>query len=423
MPSSPEELMNAFALFTKASESLEGVHGHLLQQIEYLSQELETSNARLRQSLWETEAMRNELLHIIESQPNGVMVLEPSGLILHSNHRIKEFFHVPIERTIYKLEDMHLQESCREYLQSCLNQPAEESVRVLTLGETEAKEKRHLALSTSPLRDTSGHIAGIIVVVHDNTQLKRLEEENHQREKLAAMGSMAAQLAHEIRNPLSSIGLFASLINDSLDEAAPAHKWCRQIDAAVNTMNTLVSNMLHLAKPQAMSLQPLDLHRVLDGVSDFALPLLETHNIVLERNWSAGESLVNGNEEALRQMTLNLLLNAVQAMPDGGRLRLETRPDEGPEDDRSICLHVIDTGTGVDPDLLPRLFEPGFSQRQGGTGLGLWIVGQIIEKHAARVQIRSEVGKGTEFQVDFPLCKQENEGSFPGGKSCPPLTQ
>ena len=399
---SSRELISAFTLFTKASEALEGVHGRLLQQIEYLTQELETTNLRLRQSLRETEVMRNELLHIIESQPNGVLVIRHSGEIIHCNRKAKELLDSKPHQPVGIPTDPILTNPYSSFFRSCLESPEQERVEALTLADPSGKELRHIIISASPLRDMAQQIVGTIMVINDNTNLKRLEEESNRHEKLAAMGSMAAQLAHEIRNPLSSIGLYASLIHECLNETDPSRKWCRQIEVAVNTLNTLVTNMLHLARPTPPVLEALDLHGVLKVVLEFALPLLEANCIILGTCWRAPDSLVLGNPESLRQMMLNLLLNAIQAMPEGGSVQVETFQSAVGEPKDGITLRIADTGVGIDPEVLPRLFEPGFSQRKGGNGLGLWIVGQIVKNHHGSIKVHSDRGKGTEFLISFP---------------------
>ena len=409
---SSQELMNAFAMFTRASEALEGVHGRLLQQIEYLSQELEESNAKLRASLRETEAMRNELLHILESQPNGVLVLGRESKVIHCNRRARELLDLDPERPVGRMEELTENRQCSDFFRAGLEFPEREAAEEISLRDDAGKVRRHLVITSSPLHDTARKAAGVIVVIHDDTQRKRLEEENNRQEKLAAMGGMAAQLSHEIRNPLSSIGLYASLIHESQAELAPARKWCRQIEAAVNTLNTLVTNMLHLARPTPNISEDLDLHAVLEGVLEFALPLLDANRISLQTSWQAGCPRILGHSESLRQMMLNLLLNAIQAMPDGGRIRVETQQESLGQDSQRLQLKIADTGIGVDPEILPRFFEPGFSQRRGGTGLGLWIVGQILENHRAQMAVTSVRGKGTEFLISFP-CQAPDHASRP----------
>jgi signal transduction histidine kinase len=404
----PRELLSAFELFTRASESLEDVHGQLLQQIEVLSQELEATNAQLRQSLSETERMRLELLHIIESQPNGVWVMNPEGCTVHVNRQVLYLLNLDLDPQMLRIENLGPHnEEVQEFIECCLVQPGASGTRVLKVAPTGSHPLRHLAVSASPLRNKEGGQAGIIFVINDNTSLRQLEEENHRRERLAAMGALAGQLAHEIRNPLNSLGLFAALIEEASSEDSSQLKWCRQIQEAVGTLNTLVCNMLNLARPMDPGLVRLDMGSFLPSVLAMAPSLVQNSGIRLDIQLGSEQSRILGDPDLLRQLLINLILHTVQSMPDGGELRLRTRHVSRTNQKQMFELVVTDTGSGIEEDLIPRLFEPDFSARQGGSGLGLWIVGQIVEKHRGYIEVASSPGCGAEFRIQFPLIGED----------------
>ena len=404
----PKELLSAFELFTRASESLEDVHGQLLRQIEILSQELEAANSQLRQSLSETERMRMDLLHIIESQPNGVWVVSPEGQTVHVNHQALPLLNLDPASGRPEMTNLgaHNQE-IQDFMAGCLREPGAPMAKVLKVAPVGSLPLRHLAVSASPLRTKAGSEAGTIFVINDNTSLRQLEEENHRRERLAAMGALAGQLAHEIRNPLNSLGLFAALIEESSAEDSAQLKWCRQIQEAVGTLNTLVCNMLNLARPMDPGLVILDMGSFLASVLSMVPSLVQNSGVRPDIQLDSGRSQILGDPDLLRQLLVNLIIHAVQSMPEGGELRLYTRHVSRANQKRMFEIVVADTGLGISEELIPRLFEPDFSARQGGSDLGMWIIGQIVEKHRGYVEVASSPGRGTEFRIQFPLIEED----------------
>jgi signal transduction histidine kinase len=264
---------------------------------------------------------------------------------------------------------------------------------------------RILATSGSPLKDASGGAIGTLHIIRDITEMKELEKQGKRVERLSAMGEMAVELAHEIRNPLGSIELFASLLEKELTDGSDPRRWAENIRIGSHSLNNIVSNMLHFANPLTPDFAQVDAHEVIREVVRFADPIMKQRDVHIEESLNARQNMVHGDRELLKQMLLNLILNAMQAMPSKGSLAISTRDINelpGGAQCPAIELCVEDTGLGIPAENLNRIFDPFFTTNKNGTGLGLSVVHQIVNRHSGFISVRSEVNKGTTFTIVFP---------------------
>jgi signal transduction histidine kinase len=267
------------------------------------------------------------------------------------------------------------------------------------------RKMRVLATASTPLKSASGARAGTLHIIRDITEMKALEAQNKRVERLAAMGEMAVELAHEIRNPLGSIELFASLLEKELPVGGDQRRWAENIRVGSRSLNNIVSNMLHFANPLPPQFEDVNLHNVIQEILNFAEPILHQREVRTTIRLGARESVVSGDRELLKQMILNLVLNSLQAMPSHGSLTIGTRELStlpGGALCQGVELIVQDTGLGIPPENLGRIFDPFFTTNKNGTGLGLSIVHQIVEQHSGFIQVASEVSVGTTFTIVLP---------------------
>ena len=242
---------------------------------------------------------------------------------------------------------------------------------------------------------------GINVILKDITRLKELEQQTQRAQRLQAMGEMAVQLAHEIRNPLGSIELFASLLKSESQPGTDSRTWAEQISTGIRFLNTIVSNMLSFARASKPQIREFDLGELVQTTLSFVEPVFGQRKIRVEQGAMPEPIYMSGDSEMLRQMLMNLFMNALQAMPEEGKLKVRTR--------RSapgwVEIEVEDSGIGIAPENLDRIFDPFFTTNEKGTGLGLSLVHQIAEKHQGRVEARSVSGEGTCFTVCLPVLR------------------
>jgi signal transduction histidine kinase len=236
-------------------------------------------------------------------------------------------------------------------------------------------------------------------------RMKKVQEQAKRAGRLAAMGEMAVKIAHEIRNPLGSIELFASLLQKELEDNADLKPLCGHICSGVKRIDNIISNLLLFIRPeQTPEMQVLDVHESLKDSLFFAEHLIHTNTgIDVVTHFGDRPLKINGDSQLLSQVSLNLILNALQAMPDGGRLTISTGTCDNVHGNEIAEIRYADTGCGIPQKNLSKIFDPFFTTKKKGTGLGLAIVHHITESHGGTIDINSSESQGTECIVSLPL--------------------
>ncbi len=394
-------LLEAFEMFTQASSSLEAAFQQLQARAQYLSDELEVKNRELGKSLREKEEVQNYLNTILESLPCGVLVLDEENKVALCNPVALQILGEP-ECSLQKTGMRELREGpMRDYFSSCGKGDKQEvELPYLCGGAT-----RFLSTSGTRLTDGCGHKIGMLHIIRDVTEMKALQEQSKRGERLSAMGEMAVELAHEIRNPLGSIELFASLLEKELPGDTDPGRWAANIRIGSRSLNNIVSNMLHLANPLSPTFAPVNLHEAINEILGFTGVITRQRGVMVESRLEASRPMISGDRELIKQMILNLVLNALQAMPSRGSLTLATRDVSqlpGGAPCSGLELMVQDTGFGIPPENLCRIFDPFFTTNKNGTGLGLSVVHQIVDRHSGFIHVDSEVNVGTTFTIVLP---------------------
>jgi len=235
-----------------------------------------------------------------------------------------------------------------------------------------------------------------------------LERQLQQASAMAALGEMSATVAHEIRNPLGAMGIWAGLLERDLDPQDPRRKTLGKITDGLAKLNKIVTNLLVYTRPIATDFRKVRLCALLEEIVDFTeIEIIRLgRNISVEKDFSSSEELyVMADPEKINQATINLCLNAVQAMEDGGVLRVSIEKGAG-DDEKYVVFTIADTGSGIDREHLEKIFAPFFTTKEDGTGLGLAIVKKILEFHGGRIDIKSELGAGTQVSCYLPSAQQ-----------------
>ncbi len=241
------------------------------------------------------------------------------------------------------------------------------------------------------------------------TRLKRsaeeLEESQRQlfhSEKLVVTGRMAASIAHEINNPLQAIKNCLELILDEADAGQPLDRtYLNVATSELERIRRIIQQMLDLYRPSKERMVPIDLNAAVEGVLALMRKQLESHQIDLETHLDSNVPRVIGHDDQIRQVFINLILNASEAMPEGGRIILKTHQDS----DDFVTVRVIDNGVGIAPENLSRIADPFFTTKSKGVGLGLSICHEIIERHQGTLDVSSQVGRGSEFSIRLPAAE------------------
>jgi PAS domain S-box-containing protein len=240
---------------------------------------------------------------------------------------------------------------------------------------------------------------------------ERVQSQLIQSEKTAALGRLVASLAHEINNPLQSVQGCLTLTQEELQGGFRTEKMIRYLEVAVTEIeriSNIVRRLRDFYRPARTEMAAIRLHEVLHSVLELTHKQLQHANVTVERQWAADLTEIEANADHLKQVFLNLILNAVDAMPEGGTLTLRTTPDEIllPNETTprpAVRVEFSDTGVGMPPEVLARLFEPFFTSKEQGTGLGLSVSYGIIRAHHGRITVASQVGQGTTFTMLLPV--------------------
>ncbi len=270
---------------------------------------------------------------------------------------------------------------------------------------TRRGEARAVMVSVSPLQGADGEILGVLGIARDMTETKKLERQMRNAEKLASVGKLEAGVAHEINNPLGGIlNCLYNLRKGALSPARQEEYWV-SMEHGVRRVQKIVRQLLDFSQQHEPTFSPADINRIIDQVLGLTTHLFAPNRICLETFPGTGLPTVMVDRHMIEQVLMNLILNAVQAMKNGGVLTIRTSVAEG------ICrVEVSDTGSGIPASVLPRVFDPFFTTKgEGeGTGLGLSVNLGIVERHGGRILVESEVGKGTTFTLCLPVSRERS---------------
>lgn len=228
--------------------------------------------------------------------------------------------------------------------------------------------------------------------------LFQAEEQLRRAERLSALGELSASMAHEIRNPLGSIKGAAEILKDDYPPEAAKYEFIEILLKETERLNAIVQEVLGFARPRKPEPRPGDVNEVLESVLVLTAHAARKAGVTVEKRLDRSMGLRSIDADLLKQAFLNLVLNAVQAMPEGGVLSVASVLQQG-----EIVVSVTDTGQGIAAEDRKRLFSPFFTTREGGTGLGLAITHRIVESHRGRIEVDSEPGKGATFTVRIPV--------------------
>ncbi|MCD6506144.1 PAS domain-containing protein [Candidatus Poribacteria bacterium] len=276
---------------------------------------------------------------------------------------------------------------------------------------TSSGRRLTLQLNTAVLRDSEGQAVGAILLIKDLSEMKLLQSRIRRADTLAALGRITASLAHEIKNPLSGISINLELLEETLhdeklENGEEVREYIKVIAGEIKRLEDLVKNLSRFVKPPTMRLETLDLNDVLNRVLNLVKIEARDQGIEIVRRFGRIPPTL-GDMAQLQQAFLNLIINAIEAMPQGGKLTVTTRWDEP---HNLIKASISDTGVGMHPEEQDRVFEFYYTTKENGTGMGLPIALKIIKDHGGDIDLESQVGVGTTFTVILPVRGEGNGG-------------
>jgi two-component system sensor histidine kinase HydH len=351
-----------------------------------------------RSSLSRIKAFSDSL---VENMPIGLVAADAGGLLIAFNQTAEAILGRKAGEVLGKQAEDILPGNCRELF------------RTLATGKgiiereinCNAADGRTIPLEViaTTLHEDDGPFLGYVILFRDMTEEKRLKQEVARSQRLASLGSLAAGVAHEIRNPLSSIKGFATYFReryrDNTNDRETAEVMIREADR----LNRVITQLLEFARPMTMNKAQTSLQTVMHHALKTIEGQAREKGIVIEADLPPEIGPVTADSDRIGQVFLNLYLNALAAMETGGILRVSLARQDG----QTVRIQVADTGTGIRKEDLPRVFDPYFTTKSSGTGLGLAIVFRIVEAHGGEVLVESEPGQGTTVTVLLPAMQEE----------------
>lgn len=373
-----QELQRAFDVFNQVSLELTQAYEALQQRVESLTAELAVANGELRRQYQEKEALSERLSLLLHALPAGVVVLDSHSTVGEANPAAIRMFGEAIVSSDWGV-------TARDVLQ------ATDAPEEWLLG------KRRLSIAESPL-DSAG---GRILVIHDITTAHELKANLERNQRLAAMGEMAASLAHQLRTPLATALLYsANLAQPELSETARA-RFAGKATEQLKRLERLIQDVLLFTRGESIGREAIPAASLIGEAVQTVEPLCRAKGVELAVGAEVGDTIVMGSRKALAGALLNLLENALQACEsvEEGRRVIQFAAERS---DEWLQISVRDSGPGIALETQARIFEPFFTTRGQGTGLGLAIALGVVRAHGGTIDVNSRPGEGAEFVMRLP---------------------
>ena len=369
-------LADAFELFTRTTQTMEESYRRLEGRLQELDRELEAKNREL--------ALTSDYLSsIMESMSDGVIAIDTQGVVTTFNRAASHVLGYDARDAVgHSFMDVF----GREFAASSGRHTR----------ELRAKDGRTVQVNEcdSPLFDRSLRRIGTVKVFQDQTEIEMLRTRLQHQDRLAAIGQLAATVAHEIRNPLGGIRGFAALLARDIDQKDPRARLVEKVLEGSKALERVVTELLEFTRPLQLQLQNVPLREIVE--SAFAYVDIDSNAIAI-KNEVDQATRVAADADKLRQVLLNIIINAKQSMIQGGSIRAASISNDG-----WVELRVIDTGCGMDEQQREQIFSPFFTTKEKGTGLGLAIAAKIVEAHGGRISAESAPGAGSTFTITLP---------------------
>ncbi len=411
-------LLQAFTSFADAAGSLERSYSLLRAEVGRLRQELEESNGGLARSLEENRTMRQHLDRILEGLPCGVLVVADNGEISRVNPEGRrllgwgsggnaESFPQPTSVSSLGTE-------LGELLNRARTENGEQEQRVSQTdssapGPEVPEKERWLAVRHAAVPE--GAPRSSVFILRDISERKRLEQAEQKLQREQALAEMSAVLAHEIRNPLGSLELFAGLLAE-VELSPESREWVEHLQAGMRSLAATVNNVLHFHSQPEAGRAPTDLGQLLDWAQNFLAPLARRARVEIRLRHRLAGVQMPADRHRLEQVLLNLLLNGLHALPGGGSMELAGHTHKTPAGE-VVSITVRDSGPGIAAEHVTKIFDAGFSTRPGSPGMGLAVCRRIVEQHGGSIVAKSQPGWGAVFTLTFPLAARDGQALQP----------
>jgi len=371
-----------------------------------ISEQLKQAGQKLREQQTDLEELQALNENIVHSVNIGLITLDSRDRISFANPTAQRIIGKPLAE-IHRKTLQEIFPGMNGYIKSegASNDGAKAAVRSDVYYTTPDGMRLFLGFSSNELFNQDGERVGKICTFQDLTLLKKMEDEVNLADRFAAVGKLAAAIAHEIRNPLASMSGSIQILRSELKLDPTSESLMEIVLRETDRLNSLISDFLDFARPAEGGEEIVDLNLLIEELVNMLKNNPEFGgNVQFLKNLDR-DVFVRGDSAQLRQLFINLFLNSIQAMPRGGRIDVQTRHIQDAASDgggKFVEITLLDTGLGIDEEHLSNIFDPFYTTKDDGTGLGLTIAYRIVESHNGRISVDSKVGRGTRFEVRLP---------------------
>ena len=387
--------------------------------IRHMTEELARSAERIQTADLQIRAERDRLDLVLRSVPNPIIVVDNDNEILTLNAAAQHLFAPTREGGRH--DQLALANDARftSFLSQLRLEPSSTRRGEVMLTDPDTEEHLEMEVTAADVRGPHGSVVATVTAMQDVGRLRELERRRLEQvlfdtEKLAATGRLAASIAHEINNPLEAVQNSLYLLSRAVPEGAPERSFLDIATRETQRMSRILRQMLGFYRPTT-SMGPTDVNALVVEAETLVTKRLRENGVRIEKELLPELPLIRASADQLKQVLLNLFLNATEAMPMGGRLIVATHRGGGGELDAHstdvVRIDVRDTGTGIGEEAIARIFEPFFSTKmEKGTGLGLWVSHGIVQAHGGTLKVRSRAGQGTTFTITLPIAGPQDDG-------------
>ena len=392
-------LVNAFRYFNEAASNLNVAYRRLEVRLDQLTEQLEEKDRQLYSRLRELDRVTRYLNSLLESISSGVIAVDMDGLITIFNRNAAEMTGIDPEPAIGKpySEIMGEDDEASSAIYTLLNGPELRGVE-----KSFHKNNIQVEVNTTWVVDSLGERVGVVEIFDDISTLRRLEERFEQQKTLTALGEMASAVAHEVRNPLAGIGGFAAILKEDLADDPPKLRLVEKVLQGVHDLEKVAGNLLFLTRRTEIRHLQVDLKKLLLDIVQLLEAELHRKGVVVNISANLPDENVSvlADEELLKLVFTNLGRNAIQAVDRQGEVSFRM---EWMLLANRVKIEISDDGCGIEADNIAKLFNPFFTTRTSGTGLGLALVKKAIDLHKGEIMVESKPGEGTSFTILLPI--------------------
>jgi two-component system nitrogen regulation sensor histidine kinase GlnL len=371
-------------------------------------------NAQLYTEVQDSK-IRNEIM--LDQLVSGVIVANPERKISLFNHEAQRITGIEDSAAVGKdISDLP-SAICLALKTTLQNKMGERNVEARLYEQDETRKSLHIRMGTTYLLGHDQKPMGALLVFTDMTELKSLEEQVRRSDQLSSVGTLAAGMAHEIKNPLVTIKTFTQLLPERYEDADFREDFSSLVAHEVSRIDEIVNELLSFSKPTRPHLIPMNLNDVIGQILKLTHEQMAQKNIVVNDGRNASKHRILGDAKLLSQALINLTLNAVEAIGKDGTITIGSTNctyrfanGEGPDQSaikECIRIQISDSGQGIAPDHIKKIFDPFFTRKSEGTGMGLSVAHGIIQDHHAIIDVESETGKGSTFYIYIPVIEEE----------------